>query len=48
MFFMRKINKKLQKIKVTENDFKNFSKIVSIPKNWAMLQKKLVFHYLVA
>lgn len=33
MFFMRKINKKLQKIKVTENDFKNFSKIVSIPKN---------------
>ena len=36
-----KTNKKLQKIKVTEDDFKNFSKIVSIPKN---LNKSMVLY----
>ena len=36
---MRRINKKLQKIKVTEDDFKDFSRIVSIPKN---LNKSMV------
>ena len=40
-FFMRKTNKKLQKIKVNEDDFKNFSKIVSIPKN---LNKSMVLY----
>jgi len=39
--FIMKINKKLQKIKVTEDDFKNFSKIVSIPKN---LNKSMVLY----
>ena len=38
---MRKINKKLQKIKVTEQDFKDFAKIVSIPKN---LNKSMVLY----
>ena len=38
---MRKTNKKLQKIKVTEQDFKDFSKIVSIPKN---LKKSMVLY----
>ena len=38
---MRKINKKLQKIKVTEQDFKDFDKIVSIPKN---LNKSMVLY----
>ena len=38
---MRKINKKLQKIKVTEDDFKDFSRIVSIPKN---LNKSMVLY----
>ena len=38
---MRKINKKLQRIKVTEQDFKNFDKIVSIPKN---LNKSMVLY----
>ena len=38
---MRKINKKLQKIKVTKQDFKDFSKIVSIPKN---LKKSMVLY----
>jgi len=36
-----KTNKKLQKIKVNEDDFKNFSKIVSIPKN---LNKSMVLY----
>ena len=36
-----KTNKKLQKIKVTEDDFKNFSKIVSIPKN---LNKSMILY----
>ena len=40
-FFIMKTNKKLQKIKVTEDDFKNFSKIVSIPKN---LNKSMVLY----
>ena len=35
-----KTNKKLQKIKVTEDDFKNFSKIVSIPKNLEKQEKR--------
>lgn len=39
--FIMKINKKLQKIKVTEQDFKNFDKIVSIPKN---LNKSMVLY----
>ena len=38
---MKKINKKLQKIKVTEQDFKDFAKIVSIPKN---LNKSMVLY----
>ena len=38
---MLKLNKKLQKIKVTEDDFKDFSKIVSIPKN---LNKSMVLY----
>ena len=38
---MRRINKKLQKIKVTEDDFKDFSRIVSIPKN---LNKSMVLY----
>ena len=36
-----KTNKKLQKIKVTEDDFKDFSRIVSIPKN---LNKSMVLY----
>ena len=36
-----KTNKKLQKIKVNEDDFKDFSKIVSIPKN---LNKSMVLY----
>ena len=40
-FFIMKTNKKLQKIKVIEDDFKNFSKIVSIPKN---LNKSMVLY----
>ena len=40
-FFMRKTNKKLQKIKVNEDDFKDFSRIVSIPKN---LNKSMVLY----
>ena len=40
-FFMRKTNKKLQKIKVNEDDFKDFSRIVSIPKN---LKKSMVLY----
>ena len=40
-FFIMKTNKKLQKIKVNEDDFKNFSKIVSIPKN---LNKSMVLY----
>ena len=36
-----KINKKLQKIKVTEDDFKNFSRIAVIPKN---LNKSMVLY----
>ena len=39
--FIVKINKKLHKIKITENDFKDFSKIVSIPKN---LKKSMVLY----
>ena len=38
---MRRISKKLQKIKVTEDDFKDFSRIVSIPKN---LNKSMVLY----
>ena len=41
ILLMRKINKKLQKIKVTKQDFKDFSKIVSIPKN---LKKSMVLY----
>ena len=40
-FFIMKTNKKLQKIKVTEDDFKDFSRIVSIPKN---LNKSMVLY----
>ena len=40
-FFMRKTNKKLQKIKVNEDDFKDFSRIVLIPKN---LNKSMVLY----
>ncbi len=40
-FFMMKTNKKLQKIKVNEDDFKDFSRIVSIPKN---LNKSMVLY----
>ena len=36
-----KTNKKLQKIKVNEDDFKDFSRIVSIPKN---LNKSMVLY----
>ena len=36
-----KINKNLQKIKVTEDDFKNFSRIAVIPKN---LNKSMVLY----
>ena len=36
-----KINKKLQKIKVTKDDFKNFSQIAVIPKN---LNKSMVLY----
>ena len=36
-----KTNKKLQKIKVTEDDFKDFSRIVSIPKN---LNKSMILY----
>lgn len=36
-----KTNKKLQKIKITEDDFKDFSRIVSIPKN---LNKSMVLY----
>ena len=36
-----KTNKKLQKIKVNEDDFKDFSRIVSIPKN---LKKSMVLY----
>ena len=39
--FIMKINKKLQKIKVTEDDFKNFSRIAVIPKN---LNKSMVLY----
>ena len=39
--FIMKINKKLQRIKVTEQDFKDFDKIVSIPKN---LNKSMVLY----
>ena len=38
---MKKIYKKIQKIKVTEQDFKDFDKIVSIPKN---LNKSMVLY----
>ena len=38
---MRKINKKLQKITAIENDFKDFSKIASIPSN---LHKSMVLY----
>ena len=40
-FFMRKTNKKLQKIKVNEDDFKDFSRIVLIPKN---LNKSMILY----
>ena len=40
-FFIMKTNKKLQKIKVNEDDFKDFSRIVSIPKN---LNKSMVLY----
>ena len=40
-FFIIKINKKLQKIKVTEDDFKNFSRIAVIPKN---LNKSMILY----
>ena len=40
-FFIMKINKNLQKIKVTEDDFKNFSRIAVIPKN---LNKSMVLY----
>ena len=36
-----KTNKKLQKIKVNEDDFKDFSRIVSIPKN---LNKSMILY----
>ena len=36
-----KTNKKLQKIKVNEDDFKDFSRIISIPKN---LNKSMVLY----
>ena len=38
---MRKTNKKLQKIKVNEDDFKDFSRIVLIPKN---LNKSMILY----
>ena len=38
---MKKINKHLQKIKVTEEDFKDFSKIATIPKH---LNKNMVLY----
>ena len=38
---MSKIKKHIQKIKVTENDFKDFSKIASIPSN---LNKSMVLY----
>ena len=38
---MRKINKKLQRIKVTEDDFKDFSRIAVIPKN---LNKSMILY----
>jgi len=40
-FFMRKTNKKLLKIKVNEDDLKDFSRIVSIPKN---LNKSMILY----
>ena len=38
---MNKMKKHIQKIKVTENDFKDFSKIVSIPSN---IKKSMVLY----
>ena len=40
-FFIMKTNKKLQKIKVNEDDFKDFSRIVLIPKN---LNKSMILY----
>ena len=40
-FFIIKTNKKLQKIKVNEDDFKDFSRIVLIPKN---LNKSMILY----
>ena len=39
--FIMKINKKLQRIKITEQDFKDFSQIAVIPKN---LNKSMVLY----